>query len=291
MHRVRPLPGRLPGVRHRQDALPEARDHGAARPGARPGRRDAARPRRGPRGDDLGLRDLRRLRAGVPGLDRAHRPHRRPAPPPGDGRVELPGRGRADAARRRARVEPVGQGAVRARRLGGRARRQGARARRPRPRVPVLGGMRVVVRRARAQDRRGDREAAAERGRRLRDPRPARELHRRPRAPDGQRVRVPGVRRAERRDAQRGRRHARSSPAARTASTRSPTSTRTSAAATRSSTTPSCSSKLVRDGRLKPAKRRRRPRSPTTTPATSRATTTCSRRRASSSPPSGRPSR
>ena len=46
--------------------------------------------------------------AGLPGLDRARRPHRRPAPPPGDGRVELPGRGRADAARRRARVEPVG---------------------------------------------------------------------------------------------------------------------------------------------------------------------------------------
>ena len=42
-------------------------------------------------------------------------------------------------------------------------------------------------------DRRVDREAAAARGRRLRDPRPARELHRRPGAADGQRVRVPGA--------------------------------------------------------------------------------------------------
>ena len=55
----------------------------------------------------------------VPGVDRAHRPHRRPAPPAGDGGRALPGRGRADAARRRAVVQPVGQAAVRARRLGG----------------------------------------------------------------------------------------------------------------------------------------------------------------------------
>ena len=40
VHRVRPLPGRVPGVRHRQDPQPQARDHGAARPGARAGRRD-----------------------------------------------------------------------------------------------------------------------------------------------------------------------------------------------------------------------------------------------------------
>ncbi len=120
-------------------------------------------PGRRARGVGLGLRDLRRLRAGVPGLDRARRPHRRSAPPPGDGRVELPVRGRADAARRRARVEPVGQGAVRAGRLGRRARRAGARARRPGARVPVLGRLRDLVRRACAQDRRSDRAAAAAR--------------------------------------------------------------------------------------------------------------------------------
>ena len=43
-------------------------------------------------------------------------------------------------------------------------------------------------------------------GDRLRDPRPARVVHRRPGAPDGQRVPLPGARRAERGHAQRGRR-------------------------------------------------------------------------------------
>ena len=87
---------------------------GAARPGLRGGaerccaaRRASSRSRWCPnavhRRRGLGLRDLRRLRARVPGVDRARRPHRRPAPPPRDGRVALPGRGRADAARRRAR--------------------------------------------------------------------------------------------------------------------------------------------------------------------------------------------
>ena len=55
----------------------------------------------------------------------------------------------------------------------------------------------------RASERGGDGEAAAEGGRRLRDPRPARGVHGRPGAPDGERVRLPGVRRAERRDAER----------------------------------------------------------------------------------------
>ena len=74
-----------------------------------------------PRGDGLGLRDVRRLRTGVPGQHRADRPHPRPAPAPRDGRVALPERGRADAARRRAPVEPLGQAAGRARRRGRRA--------------------------------------------------------------------------------------------------------------------------------------------------------------------------
>ena len=103
-----------PAWTHRQGAVAEAADHGrcatrssrrgrsccAARDGFEAG---AAGAERGHRGRGLGLRDLRRVRARVPGLDRAHRPHRRPAPPPRDGRVALPGRGRADAARRRAR--------------------------------------------------------------------------------------------------------------------------------------------------------------------------------------------
>ena len=136
-------------------------------------------------------------------------------------------------------VEPVGQAPGRAGRLGGRARRARARAGRSRARGPLLGRLRGLVRRARPDVGRVDGEAAAGRGRRLRDPRPARGVHRRPGPADGQRVRVPGVRRAERRDAERRRRDARSSRSARTASTRSRTSTRTSAAATRSCTTPS----------------------------------------------------
>ena len=234
MHRVRALPGRLPGLRDRQDPLPEARDHGTARRGVRAGRRHAARPERGPGRQRVGLRDLRRVHPGVPGLDRARRSHRRPAPSPRDGRVELPGRGRADAARRRAGVEPMGQGAVRAGRLGRRTGRQDPRTGRPRARVPVLGGVRLILRRARAErPRAATAKLLQPRRRRLRDPRAARELHRRPRPPDRQRVRLPGLRRAERRDPQRSRGSPRSSPAARTASTRWPTSTRTSAAPTR----------------------------------------------------------
>ena len=103
----------------------------------------------------------------------------------------------------------------------------------PAPEYLYWVGLRRVVRRAREEERRVDGEAAAEGRRRLRDPRPARGVHRRPRAADGQRVRLPGVRRAERRDAERERRARRSSRAARTASTRSRTSTATSAATTR----------------------------------------------------------
>ena len=140
----------------------------------------------------------------VPGVDRARRPHRRPAPQPRDGRVALPDRGRADAARRRARRQPVGPRADRARRLGRAARRADPRAGRAGARGPLLGRLRRVVRRARAHGGGVDGEAAAGGGRRLRDPRPARDLHRRPGAADGQRVPVPGAGRAERRDAQRG---------------------------------------------------------------------------------------
>ena len=138
VHRVRALPGRLPRLRHRQGPVSQAGDHGPARPAVHRRRRDRGRPRRwrrrrgqagagpqrGPRGIGLGLRDLRRLRAGVPGLHRARRPHRRSAPPPRDGRVQLPLRGRADAEGRRALLQPVGQGAVRARRLGRRPQNQ-----------------------------------------------------------------------------------------------------------------------------------------------------------------------
>ena len=59
--------------------------------------------------------------------------------------VLVPVRGRADAARRRALLQPVGQGPVRASRLGGVARRADPRAGGDGARVPVLGRLRVLV--------------------------------------------------------------------------------------------------------------------------------------------------
>ena len=87
--------------------------------------------------------------------------------------------------------------------VGGGARRARARAGRPGAGVPVLGRLRGVVRRAGEEERGVDGEAAAEGGRRLRHPRPARVVHGRSGAADGERVRLPGVRGAERVDAER----------------------------------------------------------------------------------------
>ena len=139
----------------------------------------------------------------MPGVDRARGPHHRPAPPPGDDGLPLSHRGRADAARRRARLQPVGQGAVGAGRLGRGAGRARAGARGPRARGPLLGGLRCVRRRARPRLRTVDGQAAAGRRRGLRDPGPARVVHGRPGAAHGQRVPLPGPRRAEREHAQR----------------------------------------------------------------------------------------
>ena len=156
VHRVRPLPGRLSRLRDRQGALAEAPDHGHPRSALRGGtggtrrrRPLPARPERGHGRGRLGLRDLRRVRARVPGLDRARRPHRRPPPQPRHGRVAASGRDRDDAARRRARLEPVGEAAGGARVVGRGARRPRPRAGRPAARGPVLGRLRRSVRRAR----------------------------------------------------------------------------------------------------------------------------------------------
>ena len=116
-----------------------------------------------------------------PGLDRAHRSHRRSAPESRHGRFEVSGRGGADAARRRACEQPVGQAADGARCLGRRAGRARARAGRRSAGIPLLGRLRGVVRRAGEEVGGVDREAPAEGGRRLRDPRPARGVHRRSR--------------------------------------------------------------------------------------------------------------
>ncbi len=107
LHRVRALHRRLPGEPHRQAALPQARhrttsasDGGAgaglvrgasratpakARTAPENGHARAADRRRRLRAD-LGLRDLRRLHGGVPGLHRARADDHGHAPLPGDGR-------------------------------------------------------------------------------------------------------------------------------------------------------------------------------------------------------------
>ena len=156
LHRVRTLSGGLPRVGHREAAVPEAADHGSARPRRRhrPGRDGrghrraaAARAERRHRRGRLGLRHLRGVRARVPGRHRARRHDRGPAPQPRDGRVALPDRGGHDAARRRgAEREPVGTAGGLAHRLD--RRHPGARVatRRAGARVPVLGRVRRGVR-------------------------------------------------------------------------------------------------------------------------------------------------
>ena len=119
-------------------------------------------------------------------------------------------------------------------------------------RVPVLGGLRGGVRRARARGHAVDRAPAHRRRRRLRGARSARTMHGRSGPAHGPRVPVPDARRAERRDPAGAPRARRSSRAARTASTRSRTSTPTTAAPSRCCTTPRCSRALLRDGRLTP---------------------------------------
>ena len=144
-----------------------------------------------------------------------------------------------------------------------------------RPRVPVLGGLRRLVRRQEPQGERGHGQAHAAGGDRLRHPRPVRELHGRPGPALGQRVPLPDAGHAEHRDPRRHGRAPRSSPSARTASTRWPTSTRSSAASTRSCTTASCWSGSSPRASSTSATPGWRSGSCTTTPATWVATTTC----------------
>ena len=145
LHGVRPLPVAVPGLEHRQAALAEAAGPVAARPRVREGALSARRRRQGSdrRGEGhrgparahgragagrgqpaadrhrgragrhrprraLVLHHLRRLRRAVPGGHRARRPHRGHAPLPGADRVELPARGRRDAAQPGEQGQPVG---------------------------------------------------------------------------------------------------------------------------------------------------------------------------------------
>ena len=113
LHRVRALPGRLPGLGDRQAAQPQDDDHGHPRDVGWRRRRGAAHPvdpavrdgtaatQAGPRAPDrgqrdplrcgLGLRHLWGLRGGLPGAHRARRQDRRAAPEPGARGEPLPG--------------------------------------------------------------------------------------------------------------------------------------------------------------------------------------------------------
>ena len=136
LHRVRALPVAVPGLGDRQAAVTEAADPGPARSRVREGPVPAGRIRRGPgeaarlgagRGGAppgrrrgrarrdrsrraLVLHQLRRLRGGVPGRHRAHRPHHRHAPASGADRVRLPHRGGLDAEEPGEQGRPVGHG-------------------------------------------------------------------------------------------------------------------------------------------------------------------------------------
>ena len=215
LHRVRPLPGRLPRLRDRQGAVAQAADHGPPRPPARAGPEAAGRRRRRPMPvplvpnavtDDVvwdcvtcgacvhecpvsiehidHIVDLRRhlvmAEARFPAeAEPMLRDVERSSNPWGKAQQE-----RADWARRAGREGAASRAIRRPRCCTGSAAP---------PRSTSAPGRRAVSTAKLLQ--------AA--GRRLRDPGPARVVHRRPGPPDGQRVRVPGLRRAERRDAER----------------------------------------------------------------------------------------
>ena len=111
---------------------------------------------------------------------------------------------------------------------------------RRRLRVPVLGRLRRRVRGPGQEDHPRGGHAAARGGRRLRDPRRGRDLHRRPGPADRQRVRLPDAGPAERRDAQRGRRQEDRRDLPALLQHPGQRVRRSSAASSRSSTTPSC---------------------------------------------------
>ena len=96
LHRVRALPGPVPGLEHRQAAVPQARDHGPARPPVREGAGHPGRRRCGGHRHRGGRRRERRPRVDRPAPRRTgvrFRPH------PGEGR----GAGGPPARRHRGR--------------------------------------------------------------------------------------------------------------------------------------------------------------------------------------------
>ena len=148
-------------LRARARRLGPRAGHPAAGRHRRAGRRH--RPRRA-----VVLHHLRRLRRAVPGRHRAHRPHRRHAPLPGDDRVGVPRRARRAVQEPGEQGQPLGperQGPHQLDRRG-RLRRPGLRQGRRllrRLRVPVLGRLRRRLRGPRQEDHQGRRRTARHR--------------------------------------------------------------------------------------------------------------------------------
>ena len=174
----------------------------------RTGRRH--RPRRA-----VVVHHVRRLRGAVPRRHRARRPHRRHAPLPGAHGVGVPRGGRHHAAQPRARGRPVGPRARRSAWSGpsrstSRCASSAPTARTTSPTTSsTCSGSAAPARSTTAPRGPPEPWRPAARGRgRVHGARRGRDLHRRPRPPDGARVPLPDARPAERRDAQRGRRPA-----------------------------------------------------------------------------------
>ena len=137
VHRVRALPGCLPGLQHGQAAQPQGADHGhpprgrgrRGRPAADPQlavrahhlrprrpphagrRRPPARGRGHPVRRGVGLPHLRRVRGGLPGRHRARGQDRRPAAEPRPGGQPLPQRADQRVPGHGERGQPVGPAA------------------------------------------------------------------------------------------------------------------------------------------------------------------------------------
>ena len=236
LHRVRPLPGGLPGrTPPASRSTPRPSSWASARWRSRRStgstssrtRRSCARPtgsidtapdpsrlaapdrrRRDPVRRGLGLRDLRRLRRGLPGPHRARRQDRRAAPEPRPRGFALPGRAHRRVHEHGAGRQPVGPAEGDPDRLDegpavrGPDRRRARRRRSARrDRGPLLGRLRRGVRRAQPAGRPGVRDLPRRGRRPVRHPRPGGVVHRRPGPPDGQRLRLAAPRRGQHRDA------------------------------------------------------------------------------------------
>ena len=236
LHRMRPLPGGVPGPCHREAAQSQDLHHGHPRHVGRRRGRDRPHPELADRARDLrprrhaarrhgagrahrrhgdplrrglGLRHVRGVRRGLPGAHRARRQDRRAAAQPGPRGVALPAGADARVPGHGGPGQPVGPARLGPPRLDeaaavrgpdGRVGRRGRRARRARG--PVLGRLRGGVRSTQPEGRQGGGDLPACRRCLVRGARPGGVVHRRPGSADGQRLRVPDPRRWRRRDAE-----------------------------------------------------------------------------------------